>query len=155
MHNLEPIEQRCLNYLKQASNPLVPLSTLVNHLKQHEDTALVDKAELLAFLRKHELFKFYDPILPEQPPEVAHELAATGIPTEPRVILDTRVPTHAQILSMMYDQVESLYNALSRALEEARNLNQHEKARKIVDALERADKLKQKLAGAAKESLNN
>ena len=106
--NLEAIEQRTLSLLKQAMNPLVPFDTLVEHLRREEELGEFSNAELLDFLRHHELFEVVEPL----------KLAAQGIPEavfadaglrlSPHVILNTRVPTERQMADQMGRQLRSL-----------------------------------------------
>ena len=53
--SLEKIEERCLAYLRQASNPMVPVQTLLEYCQRDPDCGKLDFKELVDFLRPHEL----------------------------------------------------------------------------------------------------
>lgn len=149
--NLEAIEQECLAYLMQVSNPLAPLENLVRHLRSREQCAEFTEAQLLQFLRQHELFKVIEPAPADQDPDVARQLAELGVPTGPRVVLVTRIPTSAQIAGMLQEQLEVMTNALAKAMAEAKEKGDTNTEDRVLDALARAEKLKKKIRDVCDE----
>ncbi|HOD50247.1 MAG TPA: hypothetical protein PLM14_16280 [Candidatus Hydrogenedentes bacterium] len=144
--NLEAIEQRTLSLLKQAMNPLVPFDTLVEHLRREEELGEFSNAELLDFLRHHELFEVVEPL----------KLAAQGIPEavfadaglrlSPHVILNTRVPTERQMAEQMGRQLRSLADALSAAMAAAKEQGQPDRAQALIKLLARTEELHARVA---------
>lgn len=139
--NLEAIEQKCLSFLKQTSNPLVPIKTLLAHLNQDEETTGMSETELKAFLKWHELFRVLEPGQVPAPEELTHMLLGEG----PFVILDTRVPTEEQVLQEMAKQLDVLIESLVKALDQARVEGDPDRGRQVLQLLSRAQKLRQKL----------
>ncbi len=144
--NLEWIETKCVNYLKQTQNPIVPISILLNHLRQDASCGALTEHDLLEFLRPHESFKVIDP--PEREEEELEDLESLGIPTGPRVILTTRVPTRDEISGMLGQQMQTMTDALYRALAEATEAGDTEACKQINEILQRAEQLQQKIEDA-------
>jgi hypothetical protein len=141
MMNLEAIEQKCLSYLKQVKNPLVPISTLLRHLDQDEACRGVREQELIDFLRKHELFRVIDAPEAHKEPGTAEELASQGIDTAPRVILVTRIPTQPEMKAVISAELKKMTSALARAQAEAAESGDGEAYNRITEILERVDTL--------------
>ena len=139
--NLEAIEQKCLSFLKQTTNPLVPLKTLWTHLDQDPETSGISEKELTAFLRWHELFRVIEPGQVPAPEELTHLLLGEG----PFVILDTRMPTQDQVLHEMAKQLDVMIESLIKALDQARVGGDQDQGRHVLKLLSRAQKLRQKL----------
>ena len=53
--SMEHLEERCLAYLSQAVNPLVPFNVLLDYVRRPEDLGQFGERELLSFLKSHEL----------------------------------------------------------------------------------------------------
>ena len=98
--NLEQMEQQCINYLSQVSNPLVPVDNLLRHLWQEEEFAGLTRQDLLSYLRKHEMVTVVDPERDEDPERV-RDLSEAGLASGPRVILKSRTPTKAEMSDLM------------------------------------------------------
>ena len=143
MMNLEIIEQRCLAYLKQVSNPLVPFESIVRHLRSAAACPPFEEAELLAFLRKHELFRVIDPPQEHDAPEIGAGLDAMGVFTGPQVILDTRVPTVGEAGDLIDQSLACMSEALDRAMDVARETDDKEAQDRVLDVMARARKLKE------------
>jgi hypothetical protein len=141
--NLEVVEHKCLLYLKQAANPLVPVATLLNHLRNDTECGEVTECDLLGFLRKHELFKVLEAPRDLDPDEAA-ELAELGIVTGPRVILTTRIPTKAEIAAAITEHMDRMTDALAQAQENAQRREDPEAEEKVREILDRAEDLKKK-----------
>lgn len=139
--NLEAVEQKCLSFLKQTTNPLVPIATLLAHLEQEPETSGMTETELKAFLRWHELFRVLEPGQVPAPQELTHLLLGEG----PFAILDTRIPTTEQMLQEMTKQLDILIESLLKALDQARVQSDPERGRQLLNLLSRAQQLRQKL----------
>lgn len=146
--NLESVEQRCLAFLGETPNPLVPVARLLDELRQDEDCAGVTEAELLGFLRKHELFTVVDPLsLPSDPAELA-ELEAAGMMTKPRVMLTSRTPTKAELIEALQRNMGTMMNALDAAMNQARGERNPEMAMGVQAVLKRARDMQKKMGDA-------
>ncbi len=146
--NLEAVEQKCLSYLKQVSNPLVPLHVLVQHLAGDPACGDVQEDVLLAFLRKHELFRVMDGPALSGESEQLGGLAEAGMLRGPYVILDTRIPTPAELGARVSEELETMRNALATALDNARQSDDSERSDRILALLARLEKLQKKLGEA-------
>ena len=143
--NLEAIEQRTLNFLKQSATPLVPFDKLADYLRRSEELGPFTDAELMDFLRNHELFEVVEPVqLGAQVPETL--LAETGYQLSPHVILTTRVPTERQMAQHMMQQLGSLAEALNAAMIAAKEQGQSEKAQTLIKLQARAQELQERVA---------
>ncbi len=150
--NLESIEQHSLNYLSQVSNPLVRIEVLHAHLRDREVVGDMDAARLKSFLEPHTLFRVMQPALAAGPGELD---AAAPDPGAAYVILATRVPTQAQISTMMLDQLLALGQALVTARAEALELEDAARVARIEETLHRLSALHKKLDAAPdSKSLN-
>jgi hypothetical protein len=143
--NLEVAEQRCLNYLKQASNPLVPVQTLLRHVQQDDQCSEMTFHALLGFLRKHELFRVIDPTGMAEDEAGAQQFQQLGLPTGPYAVLDTRVPTRREMTVQMLSQFEQMEDALTAAQREAQRAGDRERENQITRLLFTAKQLKEKL----------
>lgn len=146
--NLEAIEQRCLNYLKEVSRPLVPIGRLLRHLHQDDACAGITERELLAFLRRHELFRVVDPLGLATTADGAREMESAGITSSPCVILSTRVPSADELRTLMESQMQRLISALESALDEAESMGDAQRSSEVLEVLERARKLQSHLKDA-------
>lgn len=143
--NLEAIEQRCLAYLKQVSNPLVPLDTLMRYLERDAQCGVSSRQELLGFLREHELFRVIEPGLDPGTAVGADDASALGLPGGPYVILSTRVPTRHQMAEMVFAQFETMVQALDAARSEAQRLGDAARVTKVNALLKRAEGIREHL----------
>jgi len=142
--NLEDIEQKVFNYLKQVSNPLVSIDSLVARLKQ-EGVEGITRPDLIDFLKHHELFRVIEPQeLPAEAPD-AEGIAELASIMGPCVILDTRIPTEQQTAEMMHEQLALLRQALITALAQSREDGDEERATRIKAALQRAETIQNRL----------
>lgn len=151
--NLEEVEQRSLNYLKQTRNPLVKVRVLLEHVQQEPGCEDLDEGQLLSFLRKHELFRVIEPQSLPTTGDEHDALAALGVDNEPRVILITRVPSSGELPILISGEMENLVNALQAALREAQQSGQEDKAEQLLRMVHRTQDLQQRLAEF--EDINN
>ena len=117
--NLEKIEEKCLNYLRQASNPLVPVETLLDFCQRDPECGTMSRQELLDFLRPHAEIRVMEG------PDFADVIdqdtfRAAGINMGQRVILNTRVPAREEMVEMLFEQLKDMTDVLVLALNEAK-----------------------------------
>lgn len=143
--NLETVEQRCLSYLKEVSNPLVPVDTLLRHVRRDPDCADLTERELLEFLGEHELFKVIEAGGLGSEPERRESLAAAGLVAGPQVILSTRIPPPQALADMMSDELDTLASALVSAMKEAQSRDESGQEAEIKQLLHRVGELKKRL----------
>lgn len=142
--NLEIIEEKCLNYLRQAPNPLVPVDTLVEFCRRESDFAKLNRQELLDFLRPHADVKVIDG--PEDGEVIDQEtFGVAGINMGPRVILNSRVPTKDQMTDIIAAQVKNMTEMLVEALDLARKANDEAHIEELENALRKSEALRQKM----------
>lgn len=143
MANLEEIEQKCLQHLKEVHNPLVSVPALLGHL--HNEGLDATEPELINFLRNHDLFRVLESAaLAELAPEV-RELEASGLISRQYAILDTRIPTERQVMVRMYEELERLTGAMTTALKELEAAADSEKATRVQAVLDRAKRIQEEL----------
>jgi len=141
--NLEALERECLNYLRDVSNPLVPISARRRRLRPTAQHAGADENELLDFLRTHDEVRVI-----EEDPEGEAEYAEAGIPLGPRAILKLRVPTTAEMADAVGGQMARMAESLQGALAEAEREGDAAKAVKVRAMLARTEELQQRFKGA-------
>lgn len=142
---LEDIEQRCFQYLKDVDNPLVPVDRLIRHLEESGAAIAMSQAQFLDFLDSHELFRVVEPPGVAAQPGLQDMLAEAGLNTQPCVILDTRVPTQAHLVAGIDEQLLQMSDALATAREEAQAKNDEVRAKRIEKYLERVAALRKQL----------
>ena len=140
--NLDTMEEKLLNYLRQVSSPLVQIDVLYEHLVQDKQFEQLSRSDLLDFLNPH------DQVNVIQSPgdsKTSLELEEAGFSTGPCVILRTRIPTGDQLGTMMVEQLKTVHEALGKALLEARERGDAATESEIRKALERSSDLRRRL----------
>jgi len=142
--NLEYVEQRCLKYLKQHKNPLLPFESLLKHCKEDEACEGIDEKVLLDFLRNHaEVRVLYGP--GEGDALGADIFAAAGLMLGTRIIHRDRVPSQAELGALMKEHASGIIETLEKALA-ASDLAKDPKRKEDLDAaLARARDMRDKL----------
>jgi len=146
MKNLENIEQKTLSFLKQVSDPLVPIDKLVEFLRGQQGCEGVDEKLLLDFLRGHELFDVVEPAINEMLDNLSEAALLDNPHPVARVILTTRVPTQRQMAGMMTEQVQVVIDSLNKALISARDEGDQATAHKLIEIMSRARELQSRIA---------
>ncbi len=140
--DLETIEQTCLEYLKQVSNPVVTLGALFGRVKQNIDECPeISREDFLAFLRAHELFTVIEAPDWSSNAEMKGVFESAGISSEERVILCTRVPPAGELSSMMKEQLELIHRSLAASISETSQDGDDANAGKLLQLLEQTQKL--------------
>lgn len=139
--DLEAVEEACVQHLAQVTQPVVSVSALLYRLHQDERFAALSESELVAFLRKHPLFRVIQPDEGDGA-ERRDELKEAGIDLGLRVILTSRIPTQTEMTSLMVEQLDLMAQALERALLEAQRDGRLEAEAKVRAILERTEKLR-------------
>lgn len=150
--NFEDIEKTSIAYLTQSANPLVRISVLHAHISSKYKDKSPSAQEYTDFLTNHSEIKVMDPLSTIQNENTAEALSEAGFTTTPCAILDSRVPSSQNLAAAMLDQLDSMTNALSRALQEARSDDDTEKAHGIYETLVRTSKMKEKIVAFTKAS---
>ncbi len=141
--NLERVEERCLNYLRQAKNPLVPLSILLQHCQQEDALAELEQDTLYTFLRDHPDVQLVAGVANDNDVS-ADAFAAIGIDMGARAILTKRIPTPNEMFAMVHEQLSDMHQALVRALENLK-VEDGAKKEKLEQTLQRLESLRKKL----------
>ncbi len=144
--DLEAVEEACVQHLAQVTQPVVSVSALLYRLHQDERFAALPESELVAFLRKHPLFRIIQPEEGDDPGRRG-QLEEAGIDLGLRVILVSRIPTQTEMTTLMAEQLEQMTQALERALFEAQRDGRPETEAKVQAILERTAKLREDLKG--------
>lgn len=142
--NLENIEEKCLHYLKQASNPLVPVEALLEFCQRDPECVSLTRQELLEFLRAHaEIQVMEGPDMGDAiDPETFH---AAGINLGQRAILNTRVPAREEMFEMLAEQLKDMTDVLVEALNTAKKNKDVERVGQLQAALQKSETLRQKM----------
>ena len=151
--NLERVEELCLRYLGQAVNPLVPVVKLHAYLVREDAEQAPSMSRLLDFLRHHaEIIVLDGP--GEEDPVGAEGFAAAGFMMGPRAMVKTRVPSRAQMLAMMFEQIDEMREKLDTALESARQAKDPEIVAQVEKAIRRSEDLRMKIQRMAQAETN-
>ena len=142
---LEQVEQRCLNYLKQTSNPLTPFSRLLRHLREDESLSGFSEKELKDFLRHHDLFRVLEPTGLAATEEGRQLMEAAGLQTEELVVLETRLPTEGQLAEYLRSQLDTLADALRKAGADAQEKADMNRMKTFENLLGRVEVLRGRL----------
>ena len=135
--SLEAIEEKCIAYLQEVSNPLVPVDRLTSYLGREKVLEGMSESELLEFVKEHDQFSVIAPAGVIDNPAVALMMSAMDLNTKPYVILKSRVPSDADIAASLDDQLQKMTDALVTAAQEARDSNQEDRVQKIETMLHR------------------
>ena len=145
--NMERIEELCLNYLRQSSNPLVPVATLAEYCAREDRGSGVSRDELLHFLRKHGEVQVMEG--PSETEAIGQDLFnSAGIDMGPRVILNTRVPTPEEMAAMLSSQVKAMLDVLRPAIDVAEKERDEGRVQALKSALDRAEGMDARIAAA-------
>ena len=138
--NLEKIEEKCLHYLGQASNPLVPLELLIEFCKRDPECGELDRKELLEFLRPHEMIEVMEG--PSVEDIIGQgDFQAAGINMGQRAILKTRVPAKEEMTEMLFEQLKDMTDVLIEELDKAKKENNEARVTQLELALKKGEAL--------------
>ena len=135
---LEDIEEQTLIYLEQTSNPLVSFEQLHAHLASDAPADALSPSRLMDFLRGHDRVK----VMESPFPDPSGALAAEGLLGGVHLILAERVPTADQLTALFVTQLDQMGEALTFALTEAREANDEEREKSILQVLNRVSNMK-------------
>ncbi len=139
---LERVEERCLEYLAQTTNPLVSVGVLLEVCQRDEGGRDLDLPVLLDFLRAHAEIDVLDgPTEEERVSPGAFSQA--GIEMGPRAILKTRIPAPRDMLGMLAAQIQTMKDVLGKALANTEG-EADARTEKLREALLRAEALETK-----------
>lgn len=140
--NLELVEERCLKFLSETANPLASLGELLAFCRREKSLAALTAQDLLAFARRHELMRVIDP-----PGSADDDPLTGGSDTfqEPRIILNSRIPSPRELGQMMIEQMTKMTDALGAALVQAEASGDRAAVTQLRQALERAQSLRERI----------
>lgn len=142
--SLENIETRCLNYLRQAANPLVPVRTLLAHCLREESASGITERVLLDFLRAHgEVIVLEGPGADDLPGGAADDAAVAG----PRALLKARKPDPGAVLALLREQMDMVRAVLDRMAPEAEKETDPARRAAFETLKARAEELAEKIGG--------
>lgn len=142
--SLEKIEEKCLHYLGEASNPLVPIETLRQFCQRDPECGKISRQELLDFLRPHALVTIMDG--PSMDAVVTPaDFQSAGINMGQRAILNSRAPSNEEMTEMLFEQLKDLTDVLVESLDKAKKAKQSTRAEQLEAALHKAEGLRQKM----------
>ncbi len=139
---LENIESVCLTFLRRTTNPLTPVDLLFEACEKSR--LYITREDLLSFLRCHS-----EVIVVESAdnasPVTQSDFNDAGINMGPRAILKSRMPSRAEMMEMMRQQIDHMRFHLRDALEQARADKDDEAIRDLEVAVKRTADLKEKM----------
>lgn len=142
--NLEKIEEKCLHYLGQASNPLVPVDALLEFCQRDPECGKLDRKELLDFLRPHEHVQIMDG--PELGDVIDQkDFAKAGINMGERAILKSRFPAKEEMAEMLFEQLKDMTDVLVEALDHAKKTEDRGRIAQLEEALQKGEALRAKM----------
>ncbi len=142
---IERVEEICLDFLRQAENPLVPLKELYEHCIATEDVGSVLTEEgLLQFLRAHGEVTVVEGVSDDMP-VTPKTFETAGIVMGPRAILKKRLPSRHEIKQMFEMQVAQMRTRLLEALEHAKKEKDPKAIEELEAAIENADTINERL----------
>ncbi|MBI2432063.1 MAG: hypothetical protein HYV26_04260 [Candidatus Hydrogenedentes bacterium] len=142
--NLERVEELSLGYLRQSPEPVVPLEVLLTHCQHDEICRHLTRKELEEFLGRHPEVLLLSGPGGEGVPEV-DMLEEAGVDLGPRAILRARIPPRQEMKAMILQQLDQMQLALNGALSMAQEHGDRERAVGVMQAIQRAAELRQKI----------
>jgi hypothetical protein len=139
---MESIEDRCLTYLSQTSNTLVPFGSLLGYVRRDEASEAITGQDLLSFLKYHELIHVVD--APQTGGEIGGAPSETAL--EPFVILKSRIPNQRDMAMGLREQLDQMRTTLQAALDEARQAGDLTRVTGLELALNRAEELDERFS---------
>lgn len=143
---LERIQEICLEFLRNTSNPLTPVQLLFEQCMNDPGAreALTQNA-LLEFLRNHQDVMVVE--AHEDTPWVgASDFNGVGLDMGPRAILKARIPSRKELANILHEQVEEMRDHLRDALKAAQRAGDEKAVRELEAALERADDIGERMS---------
>lgn len=135
MSLLEDVETECLRYLGKVSNPAVELDVLMAHLDDALGDVSLSRSEVEDFLEHHERIRVIS--------APGADERGGGPLRGPLVILADRIPERRELWTAMIRQLDTMWEALQRALGEARTAGDMNRVNEISDALARVERMRE------------
>lgn len=142
---LEELETACIQVLAQSANPLVPVARVLARVREEDPGGAPPDRNILEFLATHDRVKVVG--AEDLEGGQAEVLALLGGSEGPWAVLRDRIPSQQEMLALMAQQLEQLEEALKTALDHAKSEGDLGKFREIKGALERAERLRQRVSG--------
>ncbi len=142
---IERVEEICLNCLRDAESPLVPVTELYQQCVDTENVGHVLTEEaLLQFLRGHADVVVVEGIGEDDSVEAA-VFDKIGIVSGAHAMLESRVPTRDEMKEMLEIQLAHMRENLKAALQQAQQNKDKAKADKIEALIENTDAINERL----------
>lgn len=141
---LERIEQECLRFLSESSQPLVPLDRLMTELRRVFPDTNLSEDLLLRFLRSHQDVVVLEG-LGNLGPVTEQDFAEAGYYMGPRLALRSRIPGPRELGMHLLEQMNTLETLLARALDAARQDQDRMRADVVAETLIRLGELRARL----------
>lgn len=133
------LEEVCLELLRDAENPLVPVGALYQHCIRDRDIGeSLTETALLQFLRDHIDVVVVDGVDMDAP-VTAEEFGLAGIDMGPRALLKSRMPTREELKKMFRMQLAQMRETLLDALARAKERGEKDRMAEIEIAIENTD----------------
>lgn len=143
--SLEVIEELCIRRLTSAKNPLMSLDSLYRRVMEDLEPELrLGEAEFRDFVANHEQMALVEGMTGLPSAEV-EEWAEAGMANGPRVILKSRIPSPTQLRDMMIGQLDTMLEALGKALQEAESQGDQNAHDSVLELLARTQQMRQKI----------
>ena len=139
---LEKIEEVCLSFLRNTTNPMVSVEVLCNACEK--ENLAISGEELVGFLRHHAEVIVVDGI-DDTELVSKDDFSGAGIDMGPRVILKSRIPTRQEMTEIMQQQLDHMRLHLQDALKQAQAHRDSEAVEEIEAALEKNRRLEERI----------
>jgi len=144
------MEQICLSFLADSSDPWVPLDKLVQRCRERMGDESINESLLISFLSKHPEVKVFDFFMSNNP-IVGEIIGEQKQELQPVIILKKRLPREKDILIWIYHHLESLISLLINRKEKETNATKKEQVNNILN---KAKDLKEKIKKVIGEEKN-
>lgn len=142
---LEHVEEICLNFLRQTMNPLTQVELLYNMCVADPQVGdSLTRDALIQFLRGHADLLVVDGVGTDDLVDRSG-LEDAGISTGPCVILKSRVPTRAEMVDMVRQQIADMRRHLYDALNAAKQHCDAKAIAEIESVLERTETIEERI----------
>ncbi|MCK5863147.1 MAG: hypothetical protein KAH38_11720 [Candidatus Hydrogenedentes bacterium] len=143
--SIERVEEVCLKALRQAVNPLMPVSMLFQKCEEEKVSGVLTEDLLLEFLREHADIVVVDGINDTDPVDCG-KFDPAGVMMGFRAILKKRMPTHDEMKDMFQMQLEQMRSNLLQAMETAKENKDTRAIKEIEAAIENTSSLGERLS---------
>lgn len=142
--SMEKIEEICLSTLRQAQNPLVPVTMLLQRCNREKEIIELSEEVFVNFLRHHDLIELVDGPTPQE--AITQGIFEQGgINMGLRAILKERIPNDNEMKLMMAEQMKIMLDTLNKAIGDAENEGDQDQKQQLEATLAKAKNIQLKL----------